>query len=113
MLLGSSATGLFFTPNRRPPRCSSSHRVRLSIWCSPISSCRETGRRGASAAGQEEYPDTAVLLTSGYAKAADPLEAGFRSCASPISYRPWLAPSARTRYGTGSALGPELDHAVE
>src|SRR6266571_2167496 len=26
---------------------------------------------------KDEYPDTAVLLTSGYAKAADPLEAGF------------------------------------
>jgi PAS domain S-box-containing protein len=35
-----------------------------------------------------EYPDTAVLLTSGYAKAADPLEAGF-----PILRKPYQLPT--------------------
>jgi PAS domain S-box-containing protein len=35
-----------------------------------------------------EYPDTAILLTSGYAKAADPLEAGF-----PILRKPYQLPT--------------------
>ncbi len=37
---------------------------------------------------KDEYPDTAVLLTSGYAKAADPLEAGF-----PILRKPYQLPT--------------------
>ena len=37
---------------------------------------------------KEEYPDTAVLLTSGYAKAADPLEVGF-----PILRKPYQLPT--------------------
>ena len=37
---------------------------------------------------KEEYPDTAVLLTSGYAKAADPLGAGF-----PILRKPYQLPT--------------------
>ena len=37
---------------------------------------------------KEEYPNTAVLLTSGYAKAADPLEVGF-----PILRKPYQLPT--------------------
>ena len=37
---------------------------------------------------KEEYPDTAVLLTSGYAKAADLLEVGF-----PILHKPYQLPT--------------------
>ena len=37
---------------------------------------------------KEEYPDTAVLLTSGYAKAADLLEVGF-----PILRKPYQLPT--------------------
>jgi two-component system NtrC family sensor kinase len=37
---------------------------------------------------KEEYPDIAVLLTSGYAKAADPLEVGF-----PILRKPYQLPT--------------------
>ena len=37
---------------------------------------------------KEEYPDIAVLLTSGYAKAANTLEAGF-----PVLHKPYQLPT--------------------
>jgi signal transduction histidine kinase len=55
---------------------------------------------------KEEYPDTAVLLTSGYAKAADPLEVGF-----PILRKPYQLPTlARAiRNALDTAPAPAID----
>jgi hypothetical protein len=54
---------------------------------------------------KEEYPDTAVLLTSGYAKAADPLEVGFPILRKPYQL-PTLARAIRNALDTetGSAI---------
>jgi len=53
---------------------------------------------------KEEYPDTAVLLTSGYAKAADPPEVGFPILRKPYQL-PTLARAIRNALDTtGSAL---------
>jgi CheY-like chemotaxis protein len=55
---------------------------------------------------KDEYPDTAVLLTSGYAKAADPLEVGF-----PILRKPYQLPNlARAiRNALDTEPAPALD----